>query len=267
MDPESSRGVVSPIGENNPAAKPPIGVSGLSPSPSITLEQLSPEALEELTFKLQPVVYQKAVEAVMEKLKLDHDLEVAKTIDKLHKNNEQKIRDYLFELEKKEAERRKPLTNQEIQQLLDQDYATFTVKLWIDGKPEEFILQELPKSCEEKFYTMTKEVLKEAVVKFSGESFKMAGDDWWDKIVGLMDVFEPALNLMVNCCVICLNPRGEKDYVTKEWVSANISSNRILNIIKAQVELNKLRDFFSELFRGFLSEGMTNPAFALQSQR
>jgi hypothetical protein len=56
---------------------------------------------------------------------------------------------------------------------------------------------------------------------------------------------------MAEGCVICLNPKGTLAWLDVKWVKDNVSSERIYNILLAQVELNKLRDFFSHLFQGY----------------
>jgi len=231
-------------------------------SASITLEQLSPEALATIEEQLRPVVYEKATKDVLARLKEDNELRMAKVIDDLYQENEKRIQDNIKQWEEAEAKRRKPITGEELQQLLSQKYATFTVKIWSDGKEMEFVLRELPKYYEEMFYGKVKVVLKDAMEKLGGENLRSPSENTWDKIVGLMDLFEPAFNLMAECCAICLSPMDSSE-INAEWVSKNLSSYRIVNIIKAQVELNKLRDFFSELFQGFLSGGITNPAAAL----
>ena len=81
--------------------------------------------------------------------------------------------------------------------------------------------------------------------------FKLVDGDLLTQIKSLMDVFEPALDAMAEGCVICLNPKGTLAWLDVAWVRENIASDRQYNILLAQVELNKLRDFFSHLFQGY----------------
>ena len=57
------------------------------------------------------------------------------------------------------------------------------------------------------------------------------------------------LDVMIGVCAICLNPFDEDEEITEDWVRKNLSATRIVKIVTAQVEANKMRDFFSLLFR------------------
>jgi hypothetical protein len=69
------------------------------------------------------------------------------------------------------------------------------------------------------------------------------------KVVQLMNAFEPALDVMIGICAICLNPFEDKDGVDEYWVRTNLGATRIAKIVTVQLEVNKMRDFFSLLFR------------------
>ena len=62
-----------------------------------------------------------------------------------------------------------------------------------------------------------------------------------------MNTFEPVLDAMVKIATISLNPFGEEEGINEEWVAAHLKHNKVNEVITAQVECNRLRDFFSLL--------------------
>ena len=102
---------------------------------------------------------------------------------------------------------------------------------------------------EKKIYKKVKTILVPFASDLSALSMQLLEGDAAKKIVQLMNTFEPMLDLMIAICTICLNPFGEDEEVTEDWVKVNISATRIVKIVSAQMEANKMRDFFSLLFR------------------
>lgn len=190
--------------------------------------------------------------------------QLARTTDDLRAQQTIAIKTAVEMWQKKEAEKMAPLSPEAIQQMLDKEYVEFKLKLPKDGKPVAFTLRELPLFYEKKFFKIAKTTLADAVAELGGASFKLTDDDVFGQIVGLMDVFEPVFDVMCACCVICLNHDGELKWLDDEWVGKNLTSYRIMSIIQAQTELNKLRDFFSVLFQGFHNTSATARAAVLQ---
>src|SRR6266446_5287436 len=81
----------------------------------------------------------------------------------LEKQNEQTIQEGLVKLFEKYKEEQKPITDDELQKLLDQEYKTFKIKVeYVDGdddKSEMCIIRELPQSSEKKFFKQFKDTI------------------------------------------------------------------------------------------------------------
>lgn len=153
-----------------------------------------------------------------------------------------------------------PPTVEEIHTLLSQEYLTFPVVIpWESEtsteKERTFTIRELPQSIEKKFYKNFKEQVISRASDLGALTFDMLEGDVGAKITKLLEVLDPAFDLMADAVVMILNPRGKEKEISREWVQENLSSYRQWNIIYAQVQVNRLRDFFSQLSRG--SKGMT----------
>lgn len=187
------------------------------------------------------------------KVEADKKVEIAIELDKLRKESDVKIQQLVNDRFKQIKKEQKPLTKEQIQTLLDQEYATFDVKLRYpdDEKTgyKTFTLRELPQSIEKRFYEQGQKLLLEKARELSAASFKLGEGDMLTKITEWMQFFNPVFDIMADACAMCLNPFGTDPQVNKDWVQKNVSSYRILMIVRAQVEINKLRDFFSSLFQ------------------
>ena len=186
--------------------------------------------------------------------KFVRDIEAFK--DKLRLENDAALQAVITEFK----ESQKPPSLEDISKLLSQDYLTFTVEVpWeFDNSTEttrKLVLRELPQSVEKKFYRKFKEELIPRASDLGALSFDMLGGDAGKKIISLLETLDPAFDLMADAVVMILNPRGKEKEITKDWIQDNLSSYRQWNIIYAQVQINRLRDFFSQLSRG--SKGMT----------
>jgi hypothetical protein len=153
-----------------------------------------------------------------------------------------------------------PPTQEEIKQLLSQEYLTFNVEIpWESETSTEkfrtFTIKELPQSVEKKFYKNFKEELIPRASDLGALTFNMLEGDVGKKITTLLETLDPGFDLMANACVMILNPRGKEKDIDRAWVQDNLSSYRQWNIINAQIQINRLRDFFSQISRG--SKGMT----------
>jgi len=162
-------------------------------------------------------------------------------------------------------ESQKPPSLEEVSKLLSQEYLEFVVEVpWVyeSGSPNgssettrKFTIRELPQSVEKKFYRKFKGELIPRASDLAALTFEIAGGDAGKKLISLLETLDPGFDLMADAVVMILNPRGAEKEVTREWVQENLSSYRIWNIIYAQTQINRLRDFFSQLSRG--SKGMT----------
>ena len=175
----------------------------------------------------------------------------AKELANLAESQEAVIKTEVQKLVKEYQDKQKPLEIGEIQKLVEQEYAEVTLQVKVRGSAnrKSFTIGELPQSVERKFY-------KQFVAEVKKHGTQMAAivqanmDESFEKILeNFLDGFDGAFPIMAEATAIILNPFDEDKDVTAEWVSQNISSNRQLSIIMAQVEVNRLRDFFSRVFR------------------
>lgn len=181
----------------------------------------------------------------------------AKELAKLQEDQVKAIQDELAKLHQKIQDEQKPLSKEDIQQLVDQEYAEITIKIPVEtdeGKPEveTFVLRELPQSVERKFYRQFRDRVKDKGNELTAFAQKNKEEPFEKQLVSFLDTFDGAFDVLTDAVVLILNPFGKrKDSASRpidnEWVSNNISSNRLYSIILAQVEVNKLRDFFSRI--------------------
>lgn len=143
-----------------------------------------------------------------------------------------------------------PLKTEEIEDLLNQEYDQFTfpVRTRKNGV-REFTLVELPQAAEIKFIKVVQNKLVSIMKELSSSEFTLNTTTLADDIQKILNVAPSAIDAIADIVVICLNPFGEEEDVNREWVQNNMSSNRMLGVVTAQVEVNKYRDFFSNGFR------------------
>lgn len=180
----------------------------------------------------------------------------------LEKNLDDQVRDMVAKFYEKWKEEQKPLTQDQITQVLSQEYVTFLIKLrpYDSGEELEFTIRELPQAIERKFYRSFSSKLKEYGPKLNAFVQSNLGQPVEAQISSFLDTFDNAFDIMSDTVVLCLNPFGKDERVTKQWVQDNVSSSRQFNILQAQMEVNRLRDFFSQLYRaGQKMESLTKP--------
>ena len=228
----------------------------MSSTPTVSLSDIPAEQLsvlkQQVQSELEPIL--------REELKEKNTVEIAQFKDNLRQEMDTAFRDELKKFRDEEQKRKKPLTQDEIQALLTKEYITFDVVIQDDeNKKHEFTLRELPQGVELELYKGAKNITSRIVKEANQISFKVVDNDLFQNILSLMDVFEPVQDFLAEACALCLNPpRGnppkkKNEWLTPEWVKYNLSNYRIATIITAQVEVSKMRDFFSILFAGFQS--------------
>jgi hypothetical protein len=181
------------------------------------------------------------------------EVELQKIQNQLQKENEKVVKEALERYRKEML----PPTEQDVQKLLEQEYVEFKMEIRVPQKDGEekyisktFVIQELPQKVEKKIFKKIREVLTPFSEDLAALSMKFLEGDASKKIVQLMNTFEPMLTVMGGIAAICLNPYGEDEDITEEWVIEHLSSTRIVKVVMAQVEANHMRDFFSLLFQG-----------------
>jgi len=183
----------------------------------------------------------------------------AKELANLEDTQRTVIAEELQKLQTKIQEEQKPLTKEAIQTLVDQEYAEIAIKLPItsdtDGslQYQTFVVRELPQSIERKFYRQFKDRVKDKGSQLAAFAQKSQEESFEKTIINFLETFDGAFDILTDAVAIILNPFGKiKDMngknIDPEWVGNNVSSNRCYSIILAQVEVNRLRDFFSRVF-------------------
>jgi hypothetical protein len=228
----------------------------MSSTPIVSLSDIPAEQLsvlkQQVQSELEPIL--------MEELKQKNTVDIAKFKDSLRKDMDVAFAEEIKKLREEEQKKKKPLTHEEIQVLLTKEYVTFPVIIQDEeNKQHEFTLRELPQGVELELYKGAKNITSRIVKEANQISFKVVDNDLFQNILSLMDVFEPIQDFLAEACSLCLNPpkgnppKKKNDWLTPEWVKYNLSNYRIATIITAQVEVSKMRDFFSILFQGFQS--------------
>lgn len=183
------------------------------------------------------------LEAEFDKRLTDKVREVS---DQMQKENTKVVQEAIEKFRKEMA----PPSEKDIQQLLEQEYIEFKVEVPYKGEKRVFTLKELPHAVEKRIFKKIKTILVPFASDLAAISLNLLQGDAAKKIVDMMNTFEPLLDCLVGICAICLNPFDEDKNITEEWVAENISSTRIVQIITAQVQCNRIRDFFSLVFQG-----------------
>lgn len=183
---------------------------------------------------------------------------VDKTVQTLQSENQVMIQNAIDDLRKKAT----PPTKEEIQTLLEQDYAEFTLKVRVkrpkDGESKErsFTITELPQAMETKFVNKIQEKVLPKMKGMLGQFKTLMENDTDGQAELLVKFLSPFAEAMSEAVAIILNPYDEEKDITPEWCAANISSARQWNIIVAQTNANKMRDFFSQVSLASIGETM-----------
>jgi len=196
-------------------------------------------------------------ETLQKEYDLRFETEINKISAQIRQENEKVVKDAIERYRKELA----PPTEEDMQKLLTQEYVEFKVDVKTkDAKGEtvikNFVISELSQKVEKKIYKKIKDILIPFSTELTALSMNLMEGDAAKKIVQVMNTFEPVLDVMSGIAAIALNPYGEDEDVTEDWVMGHLSSTRIAKIVMAQIEANRMRDFFSLLFRG--SKALTN---------
>jgi hypothetical protein len=220
--------------------------------PEVEGVKVTPETLE--TYKL-----------IAEKVRLDYEQRFIiwkKTeLAEIQKDADDKIRDMVSQFWEKWKAEQEPLTPDKIQLLLNQEYGSFPIKMFCikEGKEREFIIRELPQKVERKFYRQFQRRVKEYGPMLNAFVQANMGQPFEKQIEAFMEAFDNAFDVLAETVAICIDP-FEEEGIDMEWIQNNISSQRQFSIIRAQMEVNRLRDFFSQLYQaGQKMESLMTP--------
>lgn len=236
-----------------------------TPNTPETVTEAKSELSEVAGFKVSPE-HVEFYEKLYTKVKLDCENRLLiwkKTeLANLEMATDDKVRDAVATFYEKWKAEQKPPTLEDIQLMCSQEYVTLKVKLYdIDKETyRDFTLRELPQSVERRFYRQFRERFKEYGPQINAFVQATAGDP--EKMIDtFLDSFDNSFDLIAEGVAIVLKASGkENSDIDTEWVQNNVSSSRCWNIVRAQFEIQRLRDFFSQLYQaGQQAEMITTP--------
>ena len=212
-------------------------ISGEEPDPLIST--LTTEEEKRIAARILPGV----IARVSARMEADGAKKLAKATQELIEQNDRMMHDEVAKLRKAI----KPPEPAELEQLLSQEYGEIKIELPLKGGKRTFTLRELPQACE-------KRMMDIVARRILPQIKEIAAADWAGmasiatKLQKFIDIVPDGLDMIAECCAICLDPFNT-DGIDLEWVQKNISSNRILGIVQAQLEVNKIRDFGSAVYQ------------------
>jgi hypothetical protein len=161
-----------------------------------------------------------------------------------------------------------PPTSEDIQKLLSQEYETFNLPVVFaddagETKNVAFVIRELPQSAEKKFYRQFKSKVLDKVSMLAAFDQENMNAKFEDKLKAIIEMIDDGFDVLAEAVAIILNPFGKTSYINTKWVQDNISSDRQWRILEAQIHVNRLKDFFSNvsLSGQRMMTTMTGPSF------
>jgi hypothetical protein len=207
--------------------------------------ELSP--LQKLARDYPPELVQKVKDIVDE----DNKLQMTQLATTIREENKKTIDDAIAELKSN----MKPPSPEDIQKLLEQELLEFTMKIPLVGDEKEthrtFVIRELPQVIEKKLLRVAKTRLVPLATEISSLTMNLLEGDAAQKIVDLMNAFEPVLDAMADMVVTILDPYEKNKEIDVEWVQNHMTTQKIATVVIAQFECNRLRDFLSLASKGF----------------
>ena len=216
------------------------------------LEDVIRSRAKDLAEEQRSIIEQEVSLKLRTTLEAEYTRKLNDTVKALQEDNRQMMEKVVAEWKE---EQRPPDVN-EVRLMLNQEYIEFTLNLNTDKGKKEFLIRELPQSIEKKFYRKVKEKLVPKIREFADITVRIAEGDVESKLMSVIEMFDPALDIVAELVAVVLDPYGKDPSITFEWVQENISSYRQWNIIVAQERVNRVRDFFLQASRTSLGGTM-----------
>src|SRR5882724_2621106 len=163
---------------------------------------------------------EKIREEVRAELTVKFEAEYTKKIDEMQARLQEANKKQMEEVLKEWQAAQQPPTQEEINQLLNQEYFEFKVRLPDpdNGETErEFVIRELPQTVERLFYKRIKEHILPKLNELSDITVRLTDSDIENKLLAVIELFEPSFDILAETTSIILNPFG-KNSVTPKWV-------------------------------------------------
>ena len=164
--------------------------------------------------------------------------ELSVALEKLAEENKKAITEAVEKIKKDMT----PPSPEDIEAILSQEYLEF--KLQIRGSDKPYVIRELPLEAETRIIKAVQKTLAERLTEISRVDWS-AGMTVLDRINRVIEMVPGAMETLSDCVAVCLDPYGETPAIDGKWVRANLSSNRIVAIIHAQIQAGRSRDFVS----------------------
>lgn len=185
--------------------------------------------------KILPMITAKALAAAEAK----KAKELAKFSEELVAQNKKALDEKIEELRKTLV----PPTPEELTTLLNQEYVEFTFK----AKNREFTIRELPLATETRVLKLIQTNLKSFLTEVGRLDWEAEGTSVIDRLGRLLELAPGILDVVCECVAICLSPDTLGNSVDAEWVKQTMGSQRLLGVIRAQMEAGRYRDFLSHV--------------------
>lgn len=218
-------------------------------------DQIEQEVEQRLDAERQKVILQTRRE-----FQTQLELKIVEIQDTLQKQNQEAMQKVIADFRQKQT----PPTEDEIRKMLNAEYLEFPVAIrWRtqplalkDGKrgaakfpiPEEITLGELPAATERKVMKLLQEKAMPLLQKLAPAVLSIMQGDTTDKIGALFELLTPATDVLQQIVAVILSAHTGQE-ISVGLIEENLSLNRQLSIVSAQLEANRLRDFFSRASR------------------
>jgi len=208
----------------------------------------TPEDLDVLSTPEEKAIGAKILPGLTAKIRAAAQADAAKELaaktQELIASNQRMMKD---EVEKLRASI-KPPDPKELETLLSQDYGEMSVQIaGRKGDKKTFVLRELPQSCEKRMFNIIQHRVLPHLKELAAVEW-VASATQAEKLQKALAIIPDGLDMLAECCAICLDPFGD-DGITTDWVQKNMGSSRILAVVEAQLEISKIRDFGSAVYR------------------
>lgn len=230
-----------------PEETPAVGTSQEAP-PQVekTIEEMVDERLDAERVKL--------VATIRREFQTQFDLDIQKTRERMQEENRVMMDKVVADFRKEQT----PPTHKEIQEMLDAEYISFPVQItWVEETTETsageetketVTIGELAAANERKLLRIIKERGQPLFDQLSPALLNIVQGDATDKLSAIINLIEPGADILQDLVATILSAHSRK-IVTRTMIDRSLSFNRQINVLTAQLEANRLRDFFSRVAR------------------
>ena len=212
-----------------------LDVLGSSPGGDLDLSQLTAD---------ERAVAAKILRALADKANRQAEANKARELEsvvtKITEDNKTAIQAHLEKLTKSMT----PPTPEELQAVLSQEYAEFTVHVGRGEGKRTFTICELPLAVETKVFKIIQRTLSARLEEISRIQWD-GSTTMLQRVEKILEVVPGAVETLSDAVAACLDPWNDDTAITGEWVRKNVGLTRLTEIVYAQVQASRYRDFLS----------------------